>query len=122
MRLRTKGVGLGREVLCRWTSRIPILGSFIYALQHCPRHQVVRHRPELPVSPGDGNPFDGLVGDPPQQPGLSTAGRDWLELVTPGGVEGTAGPDRRSFEPEAVVSPQPSASPIIQGLPVQFSR
>ena len=84
--------------------------------------QVVRYHPELPASPSNGNPLGGLRGDPPQQPSLSTAGRDCRELVTPGGVEGAAGPARRSFEPEAAVSPQPPLAPFIQGLPVQFSR
>jgi hypothetical protein len=86
------------------------------------RHKVVRHSPKLPPSPGDCDPLGGLRGDSPQQPGPPAAGWNSLELVTPGGFEGAAGPDRRSFEPEAVVSPQPPRSPIIQGLPVQFSR
>ena len=87
-----------------------------------PRHEVISHHPELPASPGHGDPLRGLRGDSPQELRLPAARRDRRELVTPGGVEGAAGAAFRTFDPEAVVRPQPSASPIIERLPMQFSR
>jgi len=67
------------------------------------RHKVVRHRPKLPPSPGHRDPLGGLRGDAPRQPSLSAPGWDFLELVTPGGVEGAASAALGSPDSIAVV-------------------
>jgi hypothetical protein len=89
---------------------------------NCPWYQVVDNRPELSSASSHRNPFGSLRRNHPQQLLVSTPSRNPLKLIGPSWVERATRPSLGSSHFQAVVGSQSSASPIIQGLPMKFTR